>query len=151
MGWKQMRRIPSNCQFMLFWCHCSAHWPVWGRWCAAPACTCRQAGCPGWWGGWGSCPWIWWAVGAARPSLGGTAAPVAPETRVDIEKKNQGTNENHLGAIFRNFSNFIFRHLFLDFSFLDQNPLPKRSFYFWNFNKGLIFDRKGSDSSSYRG
>ena len=70
-----------------------------------------------------------------------------------IEKKNQGTNENHLGAIFRNFSNiyvfdinFAWRwnlknfeilrqddfHLFLDFSFLDQNPLPKKSFYFWN-------------------
>ena len=28
---------------------------------------------------------------------------------------------------------FTVFHLFLDFSFLDQNPLPKRSFYFWNF------------------
>ena len=31
------------------------------------------------------------------------------EADFDQEKKNQGTNENYLGAIFRNFSNFIFR------------------------------------------
>ena len=31
------------------------------------------------------------------------------EADFDQEKKNQGTNENHLGAIFRNFSNFIIR------------------------------------------
>ena len=28
------------------------------------------------------------------------------EADFDQEKKNQGTNENHLGAIFRSFSNF---------------------------------------------
>ena len=35
------------------------------------------------------------------------------EEDFDQEKKNQGTNENHLvGAIFRNFSNLIFRQNF---------------------------------------
>ena len=31
------------------------------------------------------------------------------EVDFDQEKKNQATNENHLGAIIQNFSNFIFR------------------------------------------
>ena len=38
-------------------------------------------------------------------------------------KKNQGTNENHLGAIFRNFSNFIFRQ-----NFYDKNIMEKQEF-----------------------
>ena len=28
-------------------------------------------------------------------------------------------------------------HSFLDFSFLDQNPLPKKSFYFGNFKNDV--------------
>ena len=41
---------------------------------------------------------------------GGFRRTSTPQAQVDaIEKKNQGTNENQLGAIFRNFSNFIFR------------------------------------------
>ena len=40
-----------------------------------------------------------------------------------LEKKNQGTNENHLGAIFRNFSNFIFRQ-----NFMTKNIMEKQEF-----------------------
>ena len=41
----------------------------------------------------------------------------------NIEKKNQGTNENHLGAIFRNFSNFLFRQ-----NFMTKNIMEKQEF-----------------------
>ena len=42
------------------------------------------------------------------------------EADFDQEKKYQGTNENHLGAIFRNFSNFIFRQNFYDINIMEK-------------------------------